>query len=405
VVIRPNFATKDEDVEIEITSEDFEPVGKDRYFIGISPLMRQLRASVALLARSDSPVAIVGEHGSGRETVARLLHTTSIRSGFEFARVNCAILPEDLLERELFGFETGGANESLRSKRGKLETCEGGTILLDEIAQMSLRLQYRLAQVIQEGQFTRRDYSSSAKVDVRVVVASSIPIDRAVGESRILEALASQFNVCQLRVPALRERKEELPLLTCHFMHRLAKHYGLPPRKIAQSVSEAWQMYDWPGNLRELEQSVKRYLVAGGGEFLFEESIPNGACEDRGRASSGPRNESGKRTARQASTGIFGYKSLRELLQSVKEEAEKKAIAWALETTGWNRKAAARVLKTSYRTVLYKIDQYHMSSSELSSAPARNGLDMDRAESYGENRTGIQAARVPHINDGRLGDQ
>ncbi len=385
-------------MEIEIRSEDFEPIGSDKYFIGISPSMQKLRASVAQAAASDSTVAIVGEQGSGRETVARLLHSLSLRSGFEFTRVNCAVLPEELLDREIFGSETGGAPELLKAKRGKLEASERGTLFLDEIAEMPLRLQSKLAQTIREGRFIRKDGAEFVQVDARVVVASSIPVSQAVAERRLLEGLARQLSACELRVPALRERKEELPFLSCYFMHRLAKRHGLPPRQIAQSVSEAWQRHNWPGNLRELEQSVKRYLVAGEEIFPLEQCLHDGNAEEPIRALSEPRNGNGQKKLRPQRGGICGYKSLRELLQSVKEEAERDAIAWALEATGWNRKAAARLLKTSYRSVLYKIEQYHMSSSDLSVASVEDGIDARETGSYPESRTGMHAVRVPGLN-------
>jgi DNA-binding NtrC family response regulator len=405
VVIRHNLSVKDEDVEIDITSDDVETVGNDSYFIAISSSMRQLRAQVARLAETDSPAFVVGEPGSGRETTARLLHKWSLRSAFEFAKVNCAALPEELLEREIFGCEAGGAAGSLKAKRGKLELCDRGTIFLDEITEIPLRLQGKLAQTMRDGRFTRRGGPDYIEVDLRVVAASTIPLDRAVAEHRLLEGLARLLSAGALRVPALRERKEELPFLSCHFMHRLAKRYRLPPREIVQSVSEAWQAHDWPDNLRELEQSVKRYLVAGDKVGAFEQGATGEKDEEPAGATTMAPNGNGEIKPRRAHGGILGYKSLRALLQSVKEEAERNAIAWALETTGWNRKAAARLLKTSYRTVLYKIEQYQMHAYGLPSASTGNGFESRESGNYGDKHADVESVVQSNINGGRLREQ
>lgn len=402
MVIRHNLSAQDQEAETDITSDDVEPVGNDNYFIGIGPVMRRLRARVALLAEMDSPVFLIGEPGSGRETIARLLHRLSVRSGFEFARVNCAVLPEELLEREIFGCQAAGATEFSKAKRGKLEICGKGTIFLDEITEMPLRLQERLAQALRNEQFLRRGRHDRVEVDVRVVTASSISVHKAVSERRLLSELSIQLSDYELHVPALRERKEELPYLSLHFMHQLAKRYHLPPREIPQSVSDAWQAHDWPGNLRELEQSVKRYLAAGDKEFAMEESSSETKANVQVAMSTRPRNEDETApSSRRPRGGIGGNKSLRSLVQSVKEEAERNAIALALEETGWNRKAAARLLKTSYRTVLYKIEQYQMSSSELSPSSAASASDTGKAELSKDARAKVPSVNAPRAVGGR----
>jgi two-component system response regulator AtoC len=406
MVIRHSLSTQDQEGETDITSDDVEPVGNDNYFIGIGPVMRRLRSRVALLAEMDFPVFLVGEPGSGRETIARLLHRLSVRSGFEFARVNCAVLPEELLEREIFGCEAAGAAEFQRTKRGKLEVCNQGTIFLDEITEMPLRLQDKLAQVLRDGRFTKSGRPDGIEVDVRVVAASSISVHQAVSERQLFAELSRALSDYELQVPALRERKEELPFLSRHFMHQLAKRYGLPPRDIPPTVSQAWQAHDWPGNLRELEQSVKRYLVAGDREFALEDTSPETKDEVQVAASKGSRNgNTPPQSSRQARGEVGGYKSLRSLLQSVKEEAERSAIALALEETGWNRKAAARLLKTSYRTVLYKIEQYQMNSSDFSQSSARNGSDPGKTVSHNDAHTNVPSIDLPRVVSGRSNQQ
>jgi two-component system, NtrC family, response regulator AtoC len=378
VVIQKNLAETFCGVEADGASGD---MGDDNFFIGISPMMRELRARVARFAEIDLPVFILGEPGSGKETVARLLHRLSARSGSTFAKVNCAKLPKELIEGEIFGCD--GAGDARRTKQGKLGSCNKGTILLDGITEMPLSLQEKLVHVLLDRTFTRNGTSDRIEVDVRIVAASSISLSRAVSEGRLLPRLSIQLSVCPLEVPALRDRKVELPALARHFMHRLAGRYGLSPREIPQAAFQAWQKHEWPGNLVELEKCVKRFLIAGDKELRFE---ANGFSEKETVRVAAPANSGSENVLPflpQSLEGIYGYKSLRSLLRSVKEEAERKAIAFALEKTGWNRKAAARLLKTSYRTVLYKIEQYEMrssSSAQFSQAGNGSGRTRERRE-------------------------
>lgn len=398
MAIRHNLSARFEEAETDIASDDVEPVGNDKYFIGIGPAMRRLRARVALLAEADFPVFIAGEPGSGRETVARLLHRLSIRSGFEFARINCAALPEELLEREIFGCEASGSPESQRTKRGKLELCNKGTIFLDEVTEMPLRLQQKLTQVLEERQFARNGSSDPIAVNIRIVAASSIAFSQAIADGRLLADLSHHLGAYELSIPALRERKEELPFLSRHFMHKLAKRYGLPLRDIEDNMNQSWQAYDWPGNLAELEQSMKRYLVAGEPECRNTRIASEAVDEIQKSAPAKLRNGiSAASATHQSEGGIRRYKSLRSLLRSVKEEAERNAIASALEETGWNRKAAARLLKTSYRTVLYKIEQYQMNATNFSNSTNGHEANLSKVGLQEESRQKVSAADIPRI--------
>ncbi len=377
-------------------SEDIESVGNGRFFIGISPVTKKLRAEIVLLAEVDAPVFLFGEAGSGKETAARLLHELSVRSGFAFAKVNCPALPEDLLEREIFG--AAGVTGYSKAKRGKLELCDRGTIFLEEMTEMPLRLQAELVRMLESRRLNRGEASEDMELDVRVVASSCMSIEQAVSERKLHPGLLRLFGAYELRVPALRERKEEIPFLSRHFMHRTARQYGLPPREFLPAVTEAWQAHNWPGNLRELEQAVKRHLVIGSKAFDLGNNLfgaKGGAQEPAGTELQVAFLQ------RQAPGGICGYRSLKALLQSVKEEAERSAIAFALEKTGWNRKAAARLLKTSYRTVLYKIEQYQMHSP---SAPASAGVAESggkQAEFRSSHRDDVPAADLSRIKGER----
>lgn len=362
--------------QVELNSEQVEPLGENRFFVGLSPLMRKVRAQAARLAETDLPVLISGEPGSGRETVARLLHSISVRSGSNFLRVDCAALPEDMLERELLGYRCASPGMPTKIRPGKLERASGGTIFLNDIAQMSARLQSIVAEVIVTGRFARPDASEMVEADVRVIAAVSTAARRSVSRSHMAAGLSRLFTPHAIQVPPLRERKDEIPLLARFFLHELTRQYGRPQRSLSEAAAEAWKRYQWPGNLDELQQVVKRYLVSGEFDPATADSIadvpdeigkpgervsPNGSCT---RPPSFP-----------PIGNLSGNGSLRSLLQCARDEAEKNAIEMALERTSWNRKAAARLLKVSYRTILYKIEQYQL--SVLDQARDSNGIDAE----------------------------
>ncbi len=373
-VIKRHLSAASGTVETDITSDDVEQISNDVYFVGASPIMRKLRTQAELLAVTNVPVLILGESGSGKETAARLIHKLSVRSGFGFAKVNCAALPSDLLEIELFGCKRNGT-EAPRVRPGKLEFCEKGTILLDEITEMPMALQAKLLQVLQSKRFVRPGNGTSVEVDVRILAASTASVESAISENKLREDLYYHLSAYTIQVPPLRQRREEIPLLLRHFMQGLAKRYGLSPRTFSPGVLGACQSHSWPGNLRELENFTKRYLMAGGKELAFggDESGAEDVDESDTAMS---RAEGPLALAESPSRSVSASNnSLKSVVQSVKLEAERNAIAAALESTGWNRKAAARLLKVSYRTLLYKIEQYQMRPpSESLLAPGSAGF-------------------------------
>ncbi len=359
------------DEDAEFSSEHIEQLGPDSFFVSASASTQKLRAQAELLAEADVPVLIFGEPGSGKHTVARLIHKLSVRSGFQFLRVNCADMPGDLLETELFGSERV-ISQAGRNGLGKIERAEEGTIFLEEITEMPLALQARFMQVLQDKILLRPSSEKTASVNVRILASTSASIDRALAEKKLREDLYYRLSAFTVQVPSLRQRRSEIPVLLQHSMHQLARHYGLPPREFSSNVVTACQNYSWPGNLRELESFVKRYLVAGDAEFTFNDvrsSFASSVGAGIGTISSQGTFSS---PVTCAEPQLTAPRSLKSLIQNVKSEAERNAIGTALQKTGWNRKAAARLLQVSYRTLLYKIDQYHMSSSEafLSPLPA-----------------------------------
>jgi two-component system response regulator AtoC len=377
LVIRRHLSSV-ESGEADIASEDVVQLGGESFFVSASLVMQKLRTQAELLAQADVPVLILGERGSGKDTVARLIHKFSVRSGFKLLKVNCAAMPGDLLEGELFG--TGRPSSAGRVSPGKFEVGEKGTVFLDEIVEMPAAVQAKLLQVLQTNEFLKPGNKDLVHADVRILAATSANLERALAEKKLREVLYYRWSACSVLVPPLRKRKDEIAILLRHLMHKTAKHYGLPAREFSSSVLESCQQHSWPGNLRELETFVKRYLIAGDvasdqmltlSELELHSSEGNiettPVFETQGLSAIqwDPREPASARSSSRESE----RQSLKSLVQSVKGEAERKAIAAALEKTRWNRKAAARLLEVSYRTLLYKIDRYHMSASDRFLSP------------------------------------
>ncbi|MGP0020225.1 MAG: sigma-54-dependent transcriptional regulator [Candidatus Sulfotelmatobacter sp.] len=355
----------------DTASKNIEQLGHDTCFVSASLMMQKLHAQAALLAKTDVPVLIVGESGAGKYTVASLIHKLSVRSGFKLLRVNCAAMPEAELEAELFGGES--VSVSHQTSLGKFTAGEKGTILLEEIAEMPTGVQCRLLQVLQNNELHAPAGGEGMAANVRILATSSANPDRALAEKRLREELYHRLSAFTIQVPPLRQRKDEIATLLRYFMHNLARHYGLPERGFSAGMVAACQRYSWPGNLRELEVFVKRYLVAGD-ESIFSESAMDLTGTGDNDLVASPLKPG---TTRLDESGVAAAKpkpdSLKSMIQAVKWEAERNAIAAALKRTGWNRKAAARLLKVSYRTMLYKIDQYKMRAPQSYFSPLTAG--------------------------------
>jgi two-component system, NtrC family, response regulator AtoC len=367
-LVRRHLCWPTDNVEAEMASEDIESLGEDEFFLSVSPAMRQVRTQAELLAQADVPVLILGEPGSGKGTVARLIHQLSVYSGFKFLRVNCAEMPGDLLEIELFGRENscsnGSSNGARKNGSGKLELGQKGTLLLEEITEMPLAVQSRLLNVLQDKRFLRPGYSKPVEVNVRILASSSDKLDRALAEKKLNPDLYYRLSAFTVQVPPLRQRKEEIKILLRYSMHKLAKYYGLVPREVTESVLQACQNHSWPGNLQELENFAKRYLVAGDQQLALTDKETT--QHDDGNLSHKPPMQLAVALRDAVDGGETPNipKSLKSIMQTVRSETERNAIAGALEKTGWNRKAASRLLGISYRTILYKIEHYQMSASE-----------------------------------------
>ena len=339
---------------------EIEHIGDELYFIAASPCTRRLRAQAQLLSQTDIPVLITGEAGSGKTTTAQLIHSLSIRSSFQFMRVQCAVLASDLLENELFGYEHASANGLPASSLGKLEHCAKGTILLDEFDGMPDAVQRRLLRLLETGEFVRRGGQNPIGANVRIIAAISGDLERAEVKNRIQEELFYRLSVFELHIPPLRERQEEIPLLLGHLMNRLTRRYGVPAPHFSSVLLDACQRYAWPGNLRELDNFAKRFLAHRDEATALREldSHPEYGANKGGNGSGNGNGKSGVDFLNLPSTEEKS--SLKLLVRNAKGEAERSAIAQALEQTRWNRKAAARLLNVSYRALLYKIQEYRL---------------------------------------------
>ncbi len=321
------------------------PLNESHSFVRSSKRMRDLEAQAALVARADIPLLILGESGTGKEILALYTHMMSARSQRIFLKVNCAAVPADLLESELFGYEQGAFTGAVKTKPGKFEICSGGTIFLDEIGEMPAILQAKLLQVLQDGTFSRLGSRAPMKVDVRVIAATNINMKEAMANKTFREDLYYRLNGFTLSIPPLRERKEEIPVLSEYFMRKGAKRYGREPLMFSPNLLHTLSEHSWPGNLRELENVINRYLVLGDEKAIVDELAP--ATVYQGAAG----------TISDAPNGT----GLKAMVKSLKGDAESTAIAQVLEGVGWNRKAAANDLQISYKALLYKIKQYDLS--------------------------------------------
>jgi len=335
-----------------------DQVTEDLSFLAASPQMVRIRQQILQIAPVDVPVFICGESGVGKEVVARMIHLRSKRRNQAFVKVNCAALPGELLESELFGFEQGAFTGAVRAKPGKFELANKGTIFLDEIAEMSVHLQAKLLHVLQDHQYSRLGGRHLVETDVRVLAATNVDVHEAMKTGRFREDLYYRLNVLSINVPPLRERTTEIPLLLRHFLDKYSEKFGKPVPTPSKHLLDAAVSYPWPGNLRELENFVKRYVILEDDEGSLRELIEMSAARQR----IAPRSE----------TNLPREQGLKALVRGLKDEAEMEAIAAALEKTRWCRKDAAKMLGISYKALLYKMRQFNLDTTRArrNAAPA-----------------------------------
>ncbi len=316
-------------------------------FLSNNPRMREIYALVGQVGWSEAPVLIQGETGSGKEMLARELHARSPRAGKPFLKLNCAALPSELVESELFGYERGAFTGAFQKKAGMFENADGGTLLLDEIGDMDVRLQSKLLQVLQDSSFQRIGGKETVTVDVRIMAATHRDLEKAIVDHAFREDLYYRLNVIDIHLPPLRERKEDiLPL--AEFLMKKHASKGVPVPTLSLDLKHAMMTHHWPGNVRELENCVRKLLIFRDTEALARDLH---AKVTRAAMVGAPLTE----LRLHAAPAPNGDSPILEQVVKAKQQAEIEAILAALNSTRWNRKWAAALLKIDYKALLYKM--------------------------------------------------
>jgi two-component system, NtrC family, response regulator AtoC len=311
-----------------------------------SPGMRAVKEMIAKVAATNAAVLLTGESGVGKEVAARAIHRASPRAERPFLKVNCAALPEELLESELFGHQRGSFTGAYRDKPGKFELAEKGTLMLDEIGEVPFRLQAKLLHVLQDGEFARVGGERVLESDVRVLAATNRDLEAEIRAGRFREDLYYRLNVIEIRIPPLRERRDEIPALIDYFLKTANAEYGRSldiPLSTRRLIAE----HAWPGNIRELENVIKRVVVLGNTDRLHEEL-----------AASARSTSPGSPSAPSVDAPVAdrdGRLDLKAIARKAARDAERLVIADTLDRVHWNRAKAARILQISYKALLYKI--------------------------------------------------
>lgn len=302
--------------------------------VGQSPVMQRLRELIETAGPTNSRVLIGGENGTGKELVARAIHLHSTRSDHPFVAVNCAAIPETLIESELFGHEKGSFTGAIAMKRGQFEQANGGTLFLDEIGDMSLSTQAKVLRALQEQQFTRVGGTKLMKVDVRVLAASNKDLEKEIGKGQFREDLYYRLNVVPIVVPPLRERREDIPALVQHFMRLHAEEQGLRMKDVSQEAMGVFQQYDWPGNIRELRNLIERLMIMVPG-FTIEAAQATLSLQGR---------TAGAVSASPSAAPLLLTKSY-DSLRDARNAFEKEYISRKLREHHWNISRTADDLK------------------------------------------------------------
>ena len=304
-------------------------------FIGNSMKMQQLREQIDMAAKSNSRVVILGESGSGKELVAHILHENSLRSKKPFIEMNCAAIPQELIESELFGHEKGSFTGAFERKQGKFELAHEGTLFLDEIGDMSLATQSKVLRIIETQEFQRVGGSKNIKVDVRIIAATNKDLREEVKKGNFREDLLFRLNVIPIIVPPLRERKEDIPELVDYFLEYFAAEYGQKPKKITPDGLGMLQAYDWPGNIRELKNVIERFVIMNPSNIITAKNILIGES---------------------TRSDYFAFNTLKE----ARDAFEKDFIAKKLEENNWNISKTSETLDIERSNLHRKIKTYEI---------------------------------------------
>jgi two-component system response regulator AtoC len=327
-----------------------------------SPKMLEVKGIIREAARVDVTVLVTGETGTGKDVVARGIHQLSSRRTRPFIKVNCAAMPHELLETELFGHERGAFTGAHQLKIGKFQAAAGGTVFLDEIGDLHPGLQAKLLHVLQDGEFSRVGGRATLKVDVRTIAATNQNLERAVAEGRFRQDLYYRLNVIHIQVPPLRERTEEVPVLAKYFVDVYAKRFSRAAFTMSPATLDDLLRHSYPGNVRELENLVKRMIILGESSVSLTRAGRLPDIDPAGRS--------------EAARGA-ALQSLRDIVRRASAVTEREVISRTLEDTGWNRIRAAKELRISYRALLYKMKRFELHGER----PLRRSLRDPRPDS------------------------
>ncbi len=328
---------REENLELKRRVKQYELkeiVGKNEKFQRVLELAKKV-------APTDSTVLIRGESGTGKELIAKAIHNMSPRANSPFIAINMAALPEELLESELFGYTKGAFTGATKNKEGLFKAAEGGTILLDEISEASPRIQVKILRALQEKEITPVGSTKTIKVDVRIIASTNADLEKMVAEGRFREDLYYRLNVVYIQLPPLRERKDDIPLLTSHFLKKYTSLYNLPPKKISDETMKILLEYSWPGNVRELENAIERAVILSEGEVIKPADLP-------------------EKIRNRFSVKVSDQVNLSGLTL---EELERRYILQVLDETGWNKNRAAQILGIDPSTLYRKLQRYGLSKS------------------------------------------
>src|SRR5436189_1711852 len=347
--------------EVKTLKRQLDQYTEQGDFLSTNPKVLRIKEIAKHVADTDVPVLITGESGVGKEVLARFIHTHSARTDKPFVKVNCAALPNDLLESELFGYERGAFTGAFNEQAGKFELADKGTLLLDEIGEMTPHLQAKLLHVLQDSEYSRLGGKHQVRVDAHVLASTKINLEEAVANGTFREDMYFRLNVIRLDIPPLRERREDIPVLCNYLLCRYRERYKSDVAEMSPELLDSFLRYDWPGNVRQLENAIKRYLILPDVNMTLselKEHTPDGSAvpmkpkEDR--------------------------MSLKDVRTRAAEQAEKELVLRVLEETNWNRKQAARRLNICYKALLNKLKRWQIDNRHNMGNPLQrssNGRD------------------------------
>jgi two-component system response regulator AtoC len=323
-----------------------------------SPKMAKVKAIIQQVAKTDVNILIKGESGSGKETVSKVIHDYSDRCEKSFVKVNCAAIPRNLLESELFGFEKGAFTGAQAKKPGKFELAHGGTIVLNEIGDIDFSIQAKLLQVLQDGAFSRLGGDKEVQVKTSVITTTRNRLEEKVAEGSFREDLFYRINVVNINLPPLRDRKEQIIPLSRYYLDYYQKKYQRAVGPLSSDLFRALEKYHWPGNIRELENTIKGLVIFNDEQTVLKKLLTQ-TPDDPVIETGGPS---------QSVPSWFAPGSdpfnLKEATKRAVEQAEREAIFSTLSKTNWNRKLASKLLQVSYKALLYKIQRYGLDDSK-----------------------------------------